>query len=160
MGKRSKVFMIIFVKLLTICFGLRCIANVFWPNSPLVQQLTCNGFHYLGNSPMLNLGMLAGIISGSLLVGTCQQYFILNWKSFRLQYINKIKYQRLDYRLNNAFNNKFFKKFNWISIWTYTQFIPVFLTVSAIYCTPTLIGNFDPELNYNLLGIIYFKDIQ
>ena len=125
-GKCWRAIKIIFIKLLIVCFGLRCIANIFWPNSPLIQQLTCNGFHYLGNSPMLNLGMLAGVISGSLLLGSCQQYFILKGKSFQLQYINKIKYRRLDYSLNNEFNNKFFKKFNWISIWVYTQFIQVY----------------------------------
>ena len=151
-GKRSRVIKIILVKILTICFGLRCIPNVFWPNSPLIQQITCNAFHYLGNSSMINLGLLGGMISGTLILGPCQQYFIFSGNSFQLQYLNKIKYRKFDYRLNDTFNSKFFREFNWISIWAYTQFLPVTITMAALYCTPSLLGYFDPELNLNLLG--------
>ena len=67
--RRSRTIKIIILKLFSVLFAFRCIANIFWPND-VIRNLTCNGYHYIGNSLLFNLGSLAGCLSGTLLIAT------------------------------------------------------------------------------------------
>ena len=107
----TKLIKIIFIKFIVIIFGFRCLLIIVWPQSKLIRQLIADGVPYIGDPFLTYLGHLGGVIQGNLMLGLLQQYFILKGKSFQLQYINKIKYRGLDYRLHYTFNTKFFKKF-------------------------------------------------
>ena len=160
LNSRSRVIKITALKLLALVFSLRCIVNILWPTD-YMRDLTCNGYHYLGDSVLANMGFLGGSLPGSLMLAATQQYFIFSGQSYQFEYMNKIKYRRLDYRLNNRFNNKFFRIFKWISFGVNTQFIPSFLFVSVLYCSPTVIGYFDPDIKFNLYGmLLYFFHCQ
>ena len=150
----SRLVKILIIKFLSLLFAIRCIVNIFWPTE-YIRNLTCNGFHYFGNSVLICMGLGAGATAGSLMLAASEQYFIFRGQSYQFEYMNKIKYRRLDYRLNNRFNNKFYRKFNWISRGVTALFMPSFIVSAVLYCSPTLIGYFDPELDFNISGISY-----
>ena len=120
------------LKFLSLLFLIRCWINILFPNE-FTQNLTCNGYHYLGNSVMINLGYSAGVWSGTLMLGLAQQYLIFTGESYQFSYMNKIKYRGLVYRLNKRFNNKFYRIFNWISRGVYPQFVQTFFIVTILY---------------------------
>lgn len=143
---------IIFLKFICLLFSIRCIVNIFWSNE-YTRQLTCDGYHYLGNPVMINLGLLTGAVSANVIIASFNQFFTYMGLSYQFSYMNKIKYRRLDYRLNRSFNNKFYRRFNWISKGVDPLFKMTFIIGSTLFCAPIFIGYFDPELNFNLSGM-------
>ena len=150
--KRSRLIKITMIKICSLAFAIRSFVSILWPTE-YIRGLTCNGFDYLGSSILFDMPFLAGTLSGSLLLGPTQQYFILSGQSYQFEYMNKIKYRRLDYRLNRRLNNKFYRKFNWISKGVNRLFIPSFLFAAILYFAPTVMGYFDPEVQFTLIGI-------
>ena len=156
--RKARLFGIIVLKLCSIILAMRCIVNVIWPN-PYVRDLTCNAFHYLGNTTLINLAFASGSISGNLIIGLNVLYFNLRGQSSHYLLLNKLKYRRVKYKLNTKFRRKFFAKLDLISIVLSKQFIPIWFVYSFLFCTPTLIGYFDPELNFTPMGIIFWSVI-
>ena len=156
-GKIKRMAKIVFLKLFSMIFVIRSFLNVFWPTM-LIRQLTCDGFYYLGNPILINLGTLVTTLVGDIICAGIQQYLIFSGQSYELVYINKIKYRRLEYKLNTNFDNKFYRKFNWISrgIAPLFCFTLTFFVISI--CTPIVLGHFDPETKFTLFG--KYKEIK
>ena len=144
----SKMFVL---EILTLLFALRCIVNILYPTE-YIRDLTCNGYHYFGNQLTINLGLLAGCITGSLMLGLWQKYSIFSGQSYSMKYMNKIKYKRFDYSLNERFNNKFYRKFNWISKGVNAIYLAVVIMGISTFSAPTIMGWFDPDINFNTFG--------
>ena len=140
------------LKIMSFVFVLRSAINVLYPTE-FVKFITCNGFHYLGDHLLINMAVLAGSLTGSLVLGFTQQYSIFSGQSYQFEYMNKIKYRRLDYRLNRRLNKKFYRKFDWISRGATILFKPTLCAVSVLICTPGFIGYFDPDIQFNPIGI-------
>ena len=149
--KSKRLIKILLIKFCSFILGIRYLAYVLWP-TPYIRDLTCNGFHYMGNARMISLAFLCGVLSANFMLALSNQYFILKGKSYQFQYMNRIKHRRLDYRLNRRFNNKFYRKFNWISKAVSSQFFPTWLISTVMYCSPMVIGYFHTDVNFSLAG--------
>ena len=147
---------ILVIKFSTLLIAIRCLVSIIWPTA-YVRDLTCNGYHYLGNPFLVNLAFLCGAFSGTLTLALVNQYLILRGESYQMLFIQKIKYKRLEYGLDRRFNTKFYRKFNLISRAVRSQFVPLWLGSSVLYCAPSVIGYFDPEVNFSLIGELNFN---
>ena len=150
-SKLSRLSKIWFIKISCMLMTLRCFVNIFFPTE-FIKNITCNAYHYLGNSALINLGLFTAGLATPLILGTTHQYFISSGQSYQFEYMHKIKYKRLDYRLNNEFNNKFYRKFNWISRGVSTLFLPSMLMQVLLHLVPLILGRFDPRLDFNDIG--------
>ena len=146
-----RFFIISIIKVLSILLGIRSLLNILWP-TPYIRDLTCNAYHYLGSQVMINLVFLGGVISANMILAMTNQYFNLIGQSAMFRYMNKVKNQTLDYELKGRFRNKYFRYFKLLAKVVSTQFIPNCLLFTLIYCSPSVFGYFDPELNFSLMG--------
>ena len=147
----KRLMKILVFKLCTLLISIRSLVSIIWP-TPYIRDLTCNGYHYLGNPFLANMAFLGGTFSGTLTLGLANQYLIIRGESYQMRFIQKIKYKRLEYGLNRRFNTKFYRKFNLISRGVRSQFVPLWLMFSFMYCSPSVIGYFDPKVNFSLIG--------
>ena len=144
-----------FLKVCSLICTMRSIASLLWP-TPYVRDLTCNGFHYLGNPILLNLGIILGTILGSFGHGALHQYFNVFGQSRMFWYMNKIKNRQMKYKLNGRFNRKFFRRLNIIAMLLDKMFVPSYFFVGFVFCSPSIIGFFDDQLNFTISGELLF----
>lgn len=152
-GKKKRILILLLLKMCTLLFTLRCIVNILWP-TPLIRDITCNAFHYLGNSVLVNIALAAGAFSGNLCAGMTVIFFNSNGLSPLLTQINAMKLQNIGYKLNRKYRQKLCRRIDLISSLLSTQLIPIWLTYTIVFCIPTFIGYFDPELNFTSTGIL------
>ena len=129
---KKKLYKVLVIKLFALLFGIRCLVNILCP-TPYIRNLTCNGYHYLGNSKMINLVFLCGYLAGNIMLALSNQYLILSGQSTSFSYLNRIKHRRLDYRLNRRFNNKFYRKIQ-LDFQRSVGSIPTNSICSRVYC--------------------------
>ena len=152
--KKNKIRMVVLVlvKVASTILLIRCILNVLWP-SKQIRDLTCNAYHYLADPFLMNLTFFAGSLTGNMGIGLANQLFDMTGNNMLFRYLNKIKCRTLDYPLNNKHRNKLNLYLNIISLYLATQFVPSWLICSVFYSMPTIIGYFDPALNFSIIGI-------
>ena len=151
----KRFLLIIVMKILSFIFFIRCILNIVWPTA-YIRDLTCNAYHYLGDPVLINLVFLGGVTTVNILIGLFYQYFNLSGQSYQCKYMSKVKHQTFDFKLKGRFADKYFRYFKLISKGVSTQFLPICLAMAFIFCSPTLIGYYDPELNFSLMGKLFF----
>ena len=163
-GKQDnrRLCMMASLKVCSLIIMMRSIASFLWP-TPYVRDLTCNGFHYLGNPLILNIGVIAVTLLGSFGHGGLHQYFNVYGQSRMFWYMNKIKNRHMKYKLNGRFNRKFYRRLNLIAMLLNKTFLPSFIVCVCFLCSPLIIGFFDEELNFSvtgklLLGILTMQD--
>ena len=152
-GKQDnrRLCMLASLKVCSLIIMMRSIASLLWP-TPYIRHLTCNGFHYLGNPYLINMGVISSTIFDSLSHGGLHQYFNIFGESRMFWYMNKIKNWKMKYKLNDQFNRKFYRRLNIIAMSLNKVFVPSFLFIGFVLCSPSIVGYFDDELNFTITG--------
>ena len=155
-GKRDekRLFYLYLIKVCSIVSTIRFLVNIMWP-TPYVRDLTCTGFHYLGDPKLINISFVICGLAGNLGHGAMHQIFNIFGRSRMFYFMNKIKNRRMKYRLNDRFNRKFYRRLNIISISLNKLFLTSWLIFGAVLCCPTIVGYFDNRLNFTLTGIVH-----
>ena len=156
-GKQNnrRLCMLAFIKVCALIVMMRSIASLLWP-TPFVRDLTCNGFHYLGNPFIVNVGVIAITLLGSFGHGGLHQYFNVYGQSRMFFYMKKIKNRQMKYKLNGRFNRKFFRRLNIIAMLLNKVFVLFYIIFSCFLCCPLIFGYFDDELNFSITGKLLF----
>ena len=152
---KKRLAIIIFLKILCIFLGIRCVLNILWP-TPYIRDLTCNSYHYLGNQVLINMVFLGGAVSADLTLGITHVFLNLTGSSHQYNYLSKIRNYSLYYGLSGRFRAKYFRYFDYLLKVCSTQFVPNWLIFTVIYCFPTIFGYFSKDLNFNLFGLLLF----
>ena len=134
---RRRLVILLLLKVCSICVFARSIAYIVWP-TPFVKQFTVASFHYLGDPVLINLLMALGLLSGNLGHGALHQYYNIFGHSRMFLFMKKIKNRQIEYKLNNKFKRKFYLRMNIIAIILNKVFIPCWLFLCIVFCSPSL----------------------
>jgi hypothetical protein len=110
----KKLTIIIIMKILAFLFTIRAILAVTLPEK-VTKPILCEFFHLYGNPTVIHIGLSAGAVCGSILCGIPFQYLIYHGRSRVFEFLNKIKYNKLIYKLNHRQERKFKLKLKIIS---------------------------------------------
>ena len=149
---KIRIVAILLFKLCSITYIINNAVNVFWP-TPYIRGLTCNVCKTFGN-PILNNLAVCLIFLVVFSYQALFQYFFITGQNSLYQYMYKIKYQLLEYKLNRDLTHKFYRNMAFSSRLYSISFISTWITLILIADTLVFRGYFDPELNFSLTGII------
>ena len=147
----KRAIIIIIIKLCASLFLIRC---VLWP-TPFIKYWTCNAYHYLGNALLINLAVLSATLAGNFGNGACFICYNLVNKERLLIYFDRFVHKKLNYRLNVTFRRKFFRRLNLFVYLLNTIHIPTVINWSCLICGPVIVGYFDPNVQFSLIGEIF-----
>ena len=154
-----RLLFLLSMKVCAIFIMTKSIVYIVRPTS-YIRDLTCNGYHYIGDPFLINLLVIFGSLLGHFGHGPLHLYNNLLGQSRMFWFMHKIKNRRMKYKLNNHFNRKFYRRLNVIAMSANKVLIPSWLLLCVVIGGTNIIGFFDDQLNFSLIGKVLCFNIN
>ena len=146
---------VIIICMMKLCAFISLIRCVLWP-TPFIKYWTCNAYHYLGNALMINLALCCATMAADFGNGICFTGYSLVNRSCFMIYLDNFKNKKLVYLLNERFRRKLFRRLNLFANLLNAIYIPTLINWSCLICGPIIIGYFDREVQFSIIGEIRY----